>query len=121
MANLYEKYRPATWSDVVGQDKAVAKLQAIGKRGFGGRALWFSGSSGTGKTTLARLVAAECAAPHAIIELDASDVTPADVREWQRMFRGKPLSSNGWAILCNESHGLRKDTIRALLVLLEAL
>jgi hypothetical protein len=43
------------------------------------------------------------------------------VRDWQKQFRGKPLGSNGWAILLNEAHGMRKDTIRALLVLLEAL
>jgi DNA polymerase III delta prime subunit len=67
------------------------------------------------------LIAREVAAEHAIVELDASEVTPADVRDWQRQFRGKPLGSNGWAILLNEAHGMRKDTIRALLVMLEAL
>jgi replication-associated recombination protein RarA len=111
MASLFEKYRPSTWSDVVGQDKTIAKVAALRKRGLGGRAFWLSGSSGTGKTTIARLLAAEIAAPHAVIELDASEATPAD----------RPLGSTGWAVLLNESHGLRKDTIRALLVMLEAL
>ena len=119
MKSLYEQYRPASWSDVVGQDKAIAKLQVLGQRGFGGRAVWISGQSGTGKTTIGRLIAAEVAAPHAIVELDAGEITPADVRELQARFRGRPIGSNGWAVLVNESHGLRKDTIRALLVALE--
>ena len=108
MASLFERYRPSTWSEVVGQDKVVAKVNALRSRGLG-----------AGKTTCGRLIAKEVAAEHAIIELDASEITPADVREWQRQFRGRPLGSKGWAILCNESHGLRKDTIRALLVALE--
>ena len=121
MASLFERYRPRTWSEVVGQDKLVAKVNALRPRGLGGRAYWIAGPSGAGKTTCGRLIAKEVAAEHAIIELDASDVTPADVREWQKQFRGKPLGSNGWAILLNEAHGMRKDTIRALLVGLEAL
>jgi replication-associated recombination protein RarA len=121
MASLFERYRPSKWSEVVGQDKLVAKVNALRPRGLGGRAWWIAGPSGAGKTTCGRLIAREVAAEHAIVELDASEVTPADVRDWQRQFRGKPLGSNGWAILLNEAHGMRKDTIRALLVMLEAL
>jgi replication-associated recombination protein RarA len=119
---LYEQWRPREWYEVVGQDKAVAKLRAIEERsGFGGKAFFLSGGSGQGKTTIARLIAQSCAADYATIELDASEVTPADVRDWQRQFRGRPIGSNGWAVLLNECHGLRKDTIRALLVALEAI
>ena len=119
---LYEQYRPQTWEDVAGQDKAVVKLKAIEQRtGFGGKAFFISGGSGQGKTTIARLIAKSVAAEYATIELDAGEVTPADVREWLRAFRGRPLGSNGHAVIVNEAHGLRKDTIRALLVALEAL
>lgn len=121
MASLFEKYRPSTWEEVVGQEKVVGKIAALRSRGLGGRAFWIAGPSGTGKTTIGRLIAGEIAAPHAIIELDASEITPADVRDWQKQFRGRPLGSNGWAILVNEAHGLRRDTIRALLVALESL
>lgn len=122
MKPLYEQHRPQAWSEVVGQEKAVSRLQAIQQRsGFGGKAFWLSGGSGQGKTTIARLIAAQGAADFAVIELDAGEVTPADVRDWQQQFRGRPLGSNGWAVIVNEAHGLRKDTIRALLVALEAI
>ncbi len=57
---LYEKYRPDTWAQVVAQDKAVNALQRLSERvGLGGKAYWITGASGTGKTTIARLIAAE--------------------------------------------------------------
>ena len=58
---LHESYRPHAWSDVIGQDKALAKIDALRKRGLSGRSYWISGQSGTGKTTIARLIAAEVA------------------------------------------------------------
>ena len=121
MASLFERYRPAKWSEVVGQDKLIAKVNALRPRGLGGRAYWIAGPSGAGKTSWARILAREIAAEHAITEMDASELTPADVRAFQSQWRGRPLGSPGWALLLNESHGLRKDTIRALLVMLEAL
>jgi len=121
MASLFERYRPSTWNEVVGQDKLVAKVNTLRPRGLGGRAYWIAGPSGAGKTTCARILAREIAAEHAITEMDASELTPPDVRAFQTQWRGRPLGSPGWALLCNESHGLRKDTIRALLVMLEAL
>jgi DNA polymerase III gamma/tau subunit len=54
---LVEKYRPARLEDVIGQEKAIAQLRRILKRGIGGRALLFEGPSGVGKTTTALILA----------------------------------------------------------------
>ena len=48
MKPLFEQYRPASWDDVVGQDKAIRRFRAIAKRGIGGRSFWITGQSGTG-------------------------------------------------------------------------
>lgn len=116
---LYEKHRPRAWSDVVGQSKAVAKIRRLGSDGFGGLAVWLSGKSGTGKTTIARIIAAEIADDWFVEELDASDLTPARLREIEQSSRLYASGRGGRAYIVNEAHGLRKDTIRQLLVLLE--
>ncbi len=69
---LYEQYRPKGWDDVIGQDKAVRRAQAIASRGYGGRAFWISGASGVGKTTIAYILAGQVADPEYIQELDAT-------------------------------------------------
>lgn len=53
---LHKQYRPDTFENVVGQEKVVKRLQVVGRRGFGGKAVWLYGESGTGKTTLAYIV-----------------------------------------------------------------
>jgi DNA polymerase-3 subunit gamma/tau len=59
MTLLYEKYRPQTFADVIGQDRAVSTIdRIIGREGWGGQAWWLSGPSGTGKTTLGRIIGA---------------------------------------------------------------
>ena len=35
---LFEQYRPQTWNEVVGQDKAIVKIQTLARRGLAGRA-----------------------------------------------------------------------------------
>ncbi len=119
MLPLYEQYRPHDWQDVLGQDKAIAKIRAIQRRGLGGKAYWISGQSGTGKTTIARLIAAEIADNWSIEELDASDLTPAALRRIEHSMQLYAMGKGGRAYIVNEAHGLRKDTIRQLLVLLE--
>jgi DNA polymerase-3 subunit gamma/tau len=125
MANLFrgpltEQYRPRTWSDVVGQDKVVRRVQALAKRGLSGRAYWISGGSGQGKTTIGRLIAAEVADEICIEEVDASALTVAQLRELEHEMQVRGWGAKGGrAYVINEAHGLRKDVIRQLLVLLE--
>jgi DNA polymerase-3 subunit gamma/tau len=119
-APLTEQYRPKTWDDVVGQDKIVNRLLALRRRGLSGRAYWLSGQSGTGKTTIARLIAAEVADEFCIQEVDAAGLTVAALRELEREMQVRGWGEQGGrAYVLNEAHGLRKDVIRLLLVLLE--
>ena len=124
MNALYEKYRPHTFDDVVGQDKAVATIKRIIKReGWGGQAWWLSGISGCGKTTLARIIASIGADDYCIDEFDCGDVLSMD--DLARLDRA--LSFYGWgltsktgrAVIVNEAHGLRAAPLRRLLGMLE--
>jgi len=120
--SLTEQYRPRTWSEVVGQDKALAKIQTVAKRGIGGRAFVLPVPDWPGKTTIGYLIAHEIADPFNVEELDASDLTPARLKEIERNMQFYALGDKrGRAYVVNEIHGLRKDTIRQLLVLLERL
>lgn len=120
---LFDRWRPATLDALAGHDKAkkaLARFMASG--GFGGRGYWISGPSGSGKTTVARIIAADLACPAFIEEIDAGQLT-ADRTEfltghWPYLaFDAKP----GKALIVNEAHGLRRDTMRRLLCELEQL
>lgn len=54
---LYRKYRPKEWNEVVGQDHVVTTLKNAIAADRVVHAYLFAGSRGTGKTTLARLLA----------------------------------------------------------------
>ena len=113
--SLAEEFRPGTWADVVGQDKAVARIRALAKRGLAKRAYWISGQSGTGKTTIAQLLAAEVADLDLIRELDAGDLTVSALRELESDMAVRGWGKGGRAYIVNEAHGLRKDVIRQML------
>ena len=118
---LYERYRPSNWSDVIGQDKVIGRIQALAQRcSLSGRAYWLSGQSGTGKTTIARLIAQDVADPFLIQEVDASALTIAQLKDLETESHLKGFGErSGRAFIVNEAHGLRKDVIRQLLVTLE--
>lgn len=121
MKSLYRKYRPKTWDDLIGQDRLVKAIARLHKRGsLGGRAFWLTGPSGCGKTSAAYLIAADVCDPANFVELDAGDCTPARLEELQKSLGQRLIGCKpGRAILVNECHGLRKDAIRKLLVMLE--
>src|SRR5580704_1391730 len=101
---LTEKYRPANWTDVVGQEKVVARIQALDKRsGLTGRAFFLSGQSGTGKKTIDRLIAQEAASYLDTEELDAGALTVAALREIERGLSVRGMSEKGGrAVIVNE-------------------
>ena len=57
MASLYRTYRPRTFEDVVGQDHIVRTLGSAVEQGRIAHAYLFSGPRGTGKTSLAKILA----------------------------------------------------------------
>ena len=57
MESLYRKYRPQTFEDVVGQQHVVSTLEHAIVEGRTSHAYLFCGPRGTGKTTMARLLA----------------------------------------------------------------
>ena len=118
--NLYEQYRPKNFEEVLGQDKAVKQIKAIGQRGYGSRAFWISGASGTGKTTLARIIASQIADDFYITEYDTAD--KLGVNELSKIeddMRYSAPGRGGRAFIINEAHGLRKQIVRQLLGILE--
>ena len=121
-AQLCEQYRPHSFEEVVGQDKVIRKIHLLASRGLAGRGYWISGQSGTGKTTLARLIAAEAASEWSTEELDAQGLTPARLREIERSMAVRGFGDKtGRAYIVNEAHGLSKAAIRQLLVLFDRL
>lgn len=119
--NLHEKYRPTKWADVIGQERALKCLLGMRDRtGLGGKAYWLAGPSGTGKTTLARLIARELADEWGTIELDATGLSAAAIQEIERSLALRPLGDKGGhAVIVNEAHGLNKAAMRQLLTTLE--
>ena len=120
--SLYEIHRPKVLDAVLGQDKAIGTIKRLMERGVGGRALWISGASGTGKTTLARIIAAQIADDLYVQEYDCADqltVGALDGIEADMQYRG--FGKGGKCYIVNEAHGLRQQSIRRLLGLLERL
>ncbi len=118
-APLYERYRPKSLDQVIGQAKAIKRIESVGSPG--GHAYWISGASGTGKTTLAGIIAAQIADRFYVEELDATALTPARLRDVEQTMGLYGGGLGGRAYIVNEAHGLKSSTIRQLLVLLERL
>ncbi|MFA5106685.1 MAG: AAA family ATPase [Candidatus Micrarchaeia archaeon] len=122
MKSLYEEFRPEKWDEVVGQDKTLARIAALRPRGLAGRAYWITGASGTGKTTIARLIAREVAPNvHMTQEIDGGDLTVAQLQAWAMDMQYAGFGGGGRAYIVNEAHGMKREVIRRLLTVLEAM
>ena len=140
---LYRKYRPQNFSEFIGQNHIVKTLTNAVAREMISHAYLFSGPRGTGKTTLARLLAkaANChdrkndfepcnkcsscleiikGKSMDLIELDAASHRGIDdIRELRDGIKFSPTKSRYKVFIIDESHQLTKEAANALLKTLE--
>lgn len=121
--NLITKYRPNSFSDVIGQDAVVRSLQTIIKK-KDSQVFLFVGPHGTGKTSLSRLVAKAFGVDEKQIEngeIDAATHTGIDsMRVVQDTLHYRPFGDSGMrSITIDECHRLSANAWDSLLKVLE--
>jgi DNA polymerase III subunit gamma/tau len=118
---LYRKYRPSNFDEVRDQDHIVSVLKGAIQKDSIPHAILFSGTRGTGKTTLARIFAAAIGTtPVDLYEIDAaSNRGIDDIRELREAVNTLPFESKYKVYIIDEVHMLTKDAFNALLKTLE--
>jgi DNA polymerase III subunit gamma/tau len=141
---LARKYRPATFSDVVGQDHVIQTLSNSILSGRVAHAFLFCGVRGVGKTTVARILAkalncsgrsendanpcgkcSSCTEISAGISVDvqeidgASNTSVENIREINENIKYPPVSSPYKIIIIDEVHMISINAFNALLKTLE--
>jgi DNA polymerase-3 subunit gamma/tau len=140
--SLYRRHRPRTFADVIGQEHVVRTLRNAVERGQVHHAYLFVGSRGTGKTSMAKMLAAclncvngpttepcgtceSCttiasATSMDVIEMDAaSNNSVDDIRELRDSVQYAPVSGRYKVYILDEAHMLSNAAWNAFLKTLE--
>ncbi|HZV74149.1 MAG TPA: DNA polymerase III subunit gamma/tau [Conexibacter sp.] len=140
--SLYRRHRPRTFDEVVGQAHVVRTLRNAVERGKVHHAYLFVGSRGTGKTSMAKILAACLNCEHGptvtpcgvcdscvsiasatsldVIEMDAaSNNSVDDIRELRDKVAYAPISGRHKVYILDEAHMLSSQAWNAFLKTLE--
>ena len=118
---LYRQYRPQTFKEVKGQGQVTDVLAKAIKNKKISHAYLFSGSRGTGKTSVARILAHELGvSAKDLYEIDAaSNRGIDDIRLLREGVYAMPFDSEYKFYIIDEAHMLTKDAWNAFLKTLE--
>jgi len=125
---LYREYRPTTLSDVIGQKHITDTLRNALAKGTISHAYLLTGPRGTGKTSVARILARDVNGvaydpadqPVDIIEIDAASNRRIDeIRALRERVATAPTSLKYKVYIIDEVHMLTKEAFNALLKTLE--
>ena len=142
MTALYRKYRPQTFAEVVGQEAVVRTLVNAIEQDKVRQAYLFAGPRGTGKTSLARILAKSLNCAHGptptpdgtchacvaiangtsldVIEMDAASQRGIDdIREIRERVVLQPVEGTYKVYILDEAHQLTDAAWNALLKLIE--
>ncbi|HVL96768.1 MAG TPA: DNA polymerase III subunit gamma/tau [Solirubrobacteraceae bacterium] len=142
MASLYRRHRPRTFDDVVGQEHVVRTLRNAIEQDKVHHAYLFVGSRGTGKTSMAKILAASLncvngptvtpcgvcescrSIAHAtsldVIEMDAaSNNSVDDIRDLRERVAYAPVAGSHKVYILDEAHMLSTAAWNAFLKTLE--
>src|SRR5918999_1299780 len=142
MAALYRKYRPQGFDEVVGQEPVVRTLRNAISAGQVRQAYLFAGPRGTGKTSLARILAKALNCAHGptpdpdgtchacvaitngssldVVEMDAASQRGIDdIREIRDRVVLQPAEGRSKVYILDEAHQLTDAAWNALLKLIE--
>jgi DNA polymerase III subunit gamma/tau len=142
MPALYRKYRPQTFEEVVGQEAVVRTLTNAITQGKVRQAYLFAGPRGTGKTSLARILAKAVNCEHGptptpdstchacvaiaagtsldVIEMDAASQRGIDdIRDIRDRVVLQPVEGQYKVYILDEAHQLTEAAWNALLKLIE--
>src|SRR6202012_5573832 len=142
VGSLYRRHRPRSFADVVGQEPVVRTLRNAVERGKVHHAYLFVGSRGTGKTSMAKILAACLNCHHGptvepcggcdscvsiagatalhVIEMDAaSNNSVDDIRDLRESVAFAPVSGKHKVYILDEAHMLSTQAWNAFLKTLE--